>query len=189
MIKVYYIVNKYLIFIINILIFVSKLTLKNIQMPYANIQASLSDADLQDINNFLDQCRTKLPFLVNLTTKERKKASKQGATIMAFNRKTLTYTIHNPQYVPSYTDINGTKADLELYDKLKTIKARLLVLSLDIDNTMLALQNEVYVSTRVVYRSVESATKQNVPGSSEIYNDLKQHFPRTGKKKKKKAGE
>ncbi|MGE0638332.1 MAG: hypothetical protein AB7G44_16575 [Bacteroidia bacterium] len=154
-------------------------------MPYANIHTSLSDADLQDINNFLNQSRLKLPFLVNLTTKERKKSSKQGAKIMAFNRKTLRYAHLNPHFVPNYMDINGTQADQDLHDKLKTIKAQLTVLSLDIDNTMLALQNELYASTRVVYRSIESATKQNVPGSSEIYNDLKQHFPRTGKKKKK----
>jgi len=155
-------------------------------MPYANINAILSDADLQDIYNNIDQSKTKLPFLVNLTLKERKKAARKGASVMAFNKKTLLYAKQNPQYIPNYMAINGTYADQELCDKLKTVKMRLDVLSDAIHNTILALQNEVYSATRVIYRTVESATKQNVPGSTEIYNDLKQHFPRTGKKGKKK---
>ena len=154
-------------------------------MPYANINATLLDADLLDI----DQAKLKLPFLVNLTVKERKKAARQGARIKAFNSKTLVYTQHHPQYIPNYVNINGTYADQELYDKLKTIKERIDILSDGLQSTLLALQNEVYASTRAVYRSVESATQQNVPGSSEIYNDLKQHFPRTGKRKKKVEGE
>jgi hypothetical protein len=154
-------------------------------MPYENINASLADADLQDIYNFINQCRTKLPFLVNLTAKEGKKSPKQGASIKAFNKKVLTYATFHPHYIPSYLDINGTRADQELCDKLRGIRMQLEILGKDLDSTILALQNEVYASTRVVYRNVESATQQNVTGSTEIYNDLKQHFPRTGKKKKK----
>jgi hypothetical protein len=154
-------------------------------MPYENINASLSDADLLDVCNLIDQAKAKLPFLINLTMKERRKKARQGAKIKSFNKKTLVYTQHHPQYVPNYLDINGTYADQELHDKLKKIKQRIDILSDGLQSTLLALQNEVYASTRVVYRSVESAAKQNVPGSSEIYNDLKQHFPRTGKKKKK----
>ncbi|MGE0637663.1 MAG: hypothetical protein AB7G44_12755 [Bacteroidia bacterium] len=157
-------------------------------MPYANINANLLDADLLDIYNLIDQVKVKLPFLVNLTIKERKKAARQGVKIKAFNKKTLVYTQHHPQYIPNYVNINGTYADQELYDKLKTIKERIDILSDGLQSTMLALQNEVYTSTRAVYRSIESATQQNVPGSSEIYNDLKQHFPRTGKRKKKAEG-
>ena len=154
-------------------------------MPYENIQATLTDADMLDIFNHIDQSNLKLPFLVNLTMKERKKAGRKGASVKAFNKKTLIYAQQNPQYIPSYLDINGTYADQELCDKLKAVKARLDILSDGLHSTILALQNEVYASTRVVYRSIETATKQNVPGSSEIYNDLKQHFPRTGKRKKK----
>ncbi|MCG3164830.1 MAG: hypothetical protein POELPBGB_00589 [Bacteroidia bacterium] len=154
-------------------------------MPYENINATLSDADLLDICNLIDQSKLKLPFLINLTMKERKKYARQGAKIKAFNKKTLVYTQQNPQYIPNYMNINDAYADQELYDKLKTIKQRIDILSDGLQSTLLALQNEVYASTRVVYRSVENATKQNVPGSTEIYNDLKQHFPRTGKKKKK----
>ena len=154
-------------------------------MPYANIQATLTDADLLDIYNHIDQSKLKLPFLVNLTMKERHKASRKGAAIMAFNKKTLIYARQNPQYVPHYLDINGTNADQELCNKLKTIKERLEILNDGLQSTILALQNEIYASTRTVYRTVESAAKQNVPGSAAIYNDLKQHFPRTGKRKKK----
>ena len=157
-------------------------------MPYENINATLTDADLLDILNHIDQSKLKLPFLINLTMKERKKYARQGAHIKSFNKKTLTYSQHHPQYVPSYLDINGTHADQELCDKLKAIKAQLDILSDGLQSTILALQNEVYAATRVVYRNVETATNQNVPGSSEIYNDLKQHFPRTGKRKKKEEG-
>ena len=53
-------------------------------MPYQNIDASLSESDLQEIREHLQAITTKLPFLVALTVDERRKLYKMGDKSLAF---------------------------------------------------------------------------------------------------------
>lgn len=132
-------------------------------MPYANIYATLTDADMLDIFNHIDQSKVKLPFLVNLTIKERKKAGRKGASVKAFNKKTLIYAQQNPQYIPSYLDINGTYADQELCDKLKAEPVNSVYLAGNHSLTLSAdnLQNGIY-TYRVTIDNHHSVSKRMV---------------------------
>lgn len=47
-------------------------------MPYQNVTVILSDAEIQEIKAALRTIEQKLPFLINLTTDERRKLLKMG---------------------------------------------------------------------------------------------------------------
>jgi hypothetical protein len=58
-------------------------------MPYQNIEATLSDADLKEIKAAISTIEAKMPFLVNLTTEERRSLFKMGDKRLAFVQNSL----------------------------------------------------------------------------------------------------
>nr|VFK21492.1 MAG: hypothetical protein BECKLPF1236A_GA0070988_1030511 [Candidatus Kentron sp. LPFa]VFK34973.1 MAG: hypothetical protein BECKLPF1236C_GA0070990_1031711 [Candidatus Kentron sp. LPFa] len=58
-------------------------------MPYQNIDASLSPADIKAIKATFDTVLQKMPFLINLTPKERKSMFKAGPDSVSFVQNAL----------------------------------------------------------------------------------------------------
>ena len=58
-------------------------------MPYQNIDATLSPKDIEAIKAAVDTIAQKMPFLVNLTPKERKAMFKAGPDSISFVQKCL----------------------------------------------------------------------------------------------------
>ena len=59
-------------------------------MPYQNIDANVAAADLQAIKDSVATILAKLPFLVNLTTDERKAIFKTGPDSLSFVQNALS---------------------------------------------------------------------------------------------------
>nr|VFJ60637.1 MAG: hypothetical protein BECKFM1743C_GA0114222_102778 [Candidatus Kentron sp. FM]VFJ60879.1 MAG: hypothetical protein BECKFM1743A_GA0114220_102738 [Candidatus Kentron sp. FM]VFK13132.1 MAG: hypothetical protein BECKFM1743B_GA0114221_102677 [Candidatus Kentron sp. FM] len=59
-------------------------------MPYQNIDASLSPADVKAVKDAFDTVLKKLPFLVNLTPQERRATFKAGPDSVSFVQNALT---------------------------------------------------------------------------------------------------
>nr|VFK78188.1 MAG: hypothetical protein BECKSD772D_GA0070982_100859 [Candidatus Kentron sp. SD] len=53
-------------------------------MPYQNIEASLSPEDIKAIKDAFALIQEKLPFLINLTPKERRSLFKTGVDSVSF---------------------------------------------------------------------------------------------------------
>ena len=154
-------------------------------MPYANIQANFSDADKEIIIQNLVDSREKMDFLINLTQKDRRKRWRMSGKIDRFITKTIEYAELKPSLIPAAIDIPGLKDDDRSAQNLKSVQAVINSLGEAVDDTLKALRKEAFDQARVIYAIFVLAEKNNVPGMTEIVNDLKQHFPRTGKKNKK----
>nr|VFJ68327.1 MAG: hypothetical protein BECKFW1821B_GA0114236_11432 [Candidatus Kentron sp. FW] len=64
-------------------------------MPYQNIDASLSPADVKAVKDAFDTVLKKLPFLVNLTSQEQKNTFKAGPDSVSFVQNALTASQDN----------------------------------------------------------------------------------------------
>nr|VFJ60003.1 MAG: hypothetical protein BECKFW1821B_GA0114236_105310 [Candidatus Kentron sp. FW] len=69
-------------------------------MPYQNIDATLSPADIKAIKAAVDTIEQKLPFLVNLTPKERKALFKAGPDSVSFLQNALDAARDHPNIPP-----------------------------------------------------------------------------------------
>nr|VFJ78198.1 MAG: hypothetical protein BECKFW1821C_GA0114237_11716 [Candidatus Kentron sp. FW] len=58
-------------------------------MPHQNIDAPLSPADMKAIKAAFETVLQKMPFLINLTSKERKSMFKAGPDSVSFCRMPL----------------------------------------------------------------------------------------------------
>ena len=144
-------------------------------MPYQNISAKLTAADLQDIKTALATIETKLPFLIHLTTEERRKLFKMGNKSLAFVNNSLTAAQSNPDILPASFDLNEFSSDYQLAATLSEVHLRLQQLTEKVDDTLMAVSSEAMTSSLTVYDYVKTVAKKT-PGLKAIADQLSERF-------------
>lgn len=82
------------------------------------ISAKLSAADKDAVMQAIAAIRDKLPFLIDLTTEDRRTIFKMGDKSRAFVSKALEVATQNPNFLPRAFDIEEMRQDLALYEAL-----------------------------------------------------------------------
>jgi hypothetical protein len=85
-------------------------------MPYQNIDASLSAADVQAVKDAFAAVLNKLPFLVNLTVDERKGVFKTGPDRLSFVKNAASGAQAHPDIFPASFSLAGFQKDVDLYE-------------------------------------------------------------------------
>ncbi len=144
-------------------------------MPYQNITASLSEADVQEIKAALQTIEQKLPFLINLTTEERRRLYKMGAKSLTFVNNSLTAAQSNRDILPATFDLEEFARDYQLSAALTDIFFGLQQLSEKVDDTLMAVSSEAMSSSLTVYDYVKTAAKKT-PGLKTLADQLGDRF-------------
>ena len=151
-------------------------------MPNDNrISAVLAPADKTTILQKITDIRALLPFLLNLTVKERKELFKLGDKGLGFDEKCRTYMANNSSLVPSYVTVAEVEKDRVLRTAMLDILRELASLQEAVDDTVLTLSSEILMADLSFYQSVRQAAKRGVAGIDVIFNDLQERFPGTRK--------
>jgi hypothetical protein len=140
-------------------------------MPYQDINATLSDADLKDIRQAIATIQQKLPFLITLNMMERKRLFKMGDKRLAFVQTSLSAAQSNQTILPASFDLEGFSNDYHLATALMEIEMLLNQLSEQVDDTLLAVGSEAMMSSLTVYDYVKTAAKKT-PGLKGIAEQL-----------------
>jgi len=152
-------------------------------MPYQNIDATVSAAELQDIKDAFARVLTKLPFLVSLTAEERKAGVKTGPDSVSFITNALTAAQANPTVLPVSFSTEAFKRDLDLFNLLTELGALAASVASQIDDTRLAVGSEAMQEASQVYGYIKAAAKMT-PGLKPIAEQLGVRFQRASKQKK-----
>ena len=144
-------------------------------MAYQNITASLSPEDMQQIRAALQTIQKKLPFLITLSTEERRRLFKMGDKSLAFVNNSLTAAQSNPDILPASFDIQEFVRDYQLAATLTELLIALRQLSEQVDDTLLAVGSEAMSSSLTVYGYVKTAAKKT-PGLKRLAEQLGDRF-------------
>ncbi len=144
-------------------------------MTYQNITASLSPEDMQQIKAALQTIQKKLPFLITLSTEERRRLFKMGDKSLAFVNNSLTAAQSNPDILPASFDIQEFVRDYQLAATLTELLIALRQLSEQVDDTLLAVGSEAMSSSLTVYDYVKTAAKKT-PGLKRLAEQLGDRF-------------
>jgi hypothetical protein len=144
-------------------------------MSYQNITAKLSAADIQAVKAAVETIRTKLPFLVNLTTDERKGIFKTGQGSLAFVQNSLQAAENNPDIFPKSFDAEEFSSDVDLFAGLTDVNTTIAQLASEVDDTRLAVGGEAMNEATQVYNYVKAAAK-NTPGLKPVADQLGERF-------------
>jgi hypothetical protein len=129
-------------------------------MPYQNIEATLSDADLKEIKTAISTIEAKMPFLVNLTTEERRSLFKMGDKRLAFVQNSLKAAQNNRGILPNSFDYDGYVKDCDLASQLTEVLMALRQITEQTDDTLMAVGSEAVSSSLTVYEYVKTAAKK-----------------------------
>ncbi|BAZ22427.1 hypothetical protein NIES4073_33100 [Kalymmatonema gypsitolerans NIES-4073] len=157
-------------------------------MAYQNITASLSPEDMQQIKAALQTIQKKLPFLITLSTEERRKLFKMGDKSLAFVNNSLTAAQSNPDILPASFDIQEFVRDYQLAATLTELLIALRQLNEQVDDTLLAVGSEAMSSSLTVYGYVKTSAKKT-PGLKRLAEQLGDRFKAMRNKPVKPASE
>jgi len=152
-------------------------------MPYQNIDASLSPADVKAIKDALDTIIKTMPFLINLTPKERKATFKTGADSVSFVQNALSAAQDHPDILPASFSIPEFKNDVDLFTTLTDLGTLIASVASEVDDTRLAVGGEGMQEATQVYNYVKTAAK-TTPGLKPVADQLGERFKKAGGKKK-----
>jgi hypothetical protein len=151
-------------------------------MPYQNIDASLSAADVQAVKDAFAAVLTKLPFLVNLTGAERQKISKTGPDSLSFVQNALAAAQGNPTIFPASFDVGGFKRDVDLFTAMTDLQTLAASVASQLDDTRMAVGGEAMQSATQTYQYIKTAAK-TTPGLKPAADQLGERFQRASRQK------
>ena len=131
--------------------------------------------DVEDIKN-------NLPFLVNLSAKQRREGFNLSSKRFNFVSMVLVSLKVEPLILPSWVDANAFENDFTLYKQLFGIENQLQAILTNITETRMQVGAEAMKSANDIYNHVHKA-KDRIPGVNAIYDELKKAFPGRGKNK------
>lgn len=149
-------------------------------MPYQNINASLSDEDIQAVKNAFQTILQKLPFLINLTAQERKSIAKTGPDSLSFVNNALTASQNNPTIFPASFNREEFQNDEELFADLTELGTIASSVASQIDDTRLAVGGEAMQQAKQVYSYVKTAAK-TTPDLKPVAEQLGERFQKNNR--------
>ncbi|MEO0407444.1 MAG: hypothetical protein AAF289_08855 [Cyanobacteria bacterium P01_A01_bin.135] len=115
--------------------------------------------------------QTKRPFLITLTTQERRRLFKMGPKSLSFVNNSHMTAQSNADILPVSFDLSGYKQDYQLAMALSDIHARLQQLDEQVDDTLMAVGGELMRSSLSVHDYVKTAAKHR-PGLRGVAQSL-----------------
>ncbi|WP_445630282.1 hypothetical protein [Nostoc sp. DSM 114167] len=155
-------------------------------MAYQNIAATLSPQDIQEIKAALQTVQKKMPFLITLSTEERRKLVKMGDKSLAFVNNSITAAQSNREILPATFDVDELVQDYQLAAALTELLISMQQLTEQVDDTLMAVGSEAMTSSLTVYDYVKTASKKT-PGLKTVAEQLGERFKAIGRGKSAKT--
>jgi hypothetical protein len=141
------------------------------------ISLSLSAPELEAIDEAIKIIETTLAGkTINLTPDQRRQYGSIAEQNKLFVNKAKGYMEQYPQYVPSFVDKAEFDADYAARQQLEERTQRLASLTEQLGDTKTLLDHDNYQNALTFYRNVRYLSRENTPGITTIYNDLRQFF-------------
>lgn len=130
----------------------------------------------QAVINAINVIQTNLPFLIDLTTDERRTLPKMGDKSRAFVDQGLVVATQNEGILPRNFDPDAYRRDVTLVRQLEPIVLAMRQLMKRIEDTFLAAGSDAYGQTLVVYQAAKLAGKDG--SLDEHLDSLSRRFAR-----------
>jgi hypothetical protein len=132
----------------------------------------------------IEEIKTLMPYLINLSVEERKTLKSIGDKNMTFVQKCLEAALANPSELKANFDILEYQRDVNLFNNLIAIKIACQSLLELVDDSMKAAGIDAMKSSFEVYDALKASAKNNANVKA-IVDDIAIRFKGQGKLKNK----
>ena len=119
------------------------------------VSAELSDDTLSKIHAGIDELEALMPFLISLSSDERKGMAKLGDKSKAFVDKATEAALQYAELLPRSLDVNELKKDTQLFDQLYSVNMALRGLLDKVESTLAIAGSEAYAGALLTYQSLK----------------------------------
>ncbi|HAM99057.1 MAG TPA: hypothetical protein DCQ26_10655 [Marinilabiliales bacterium] len=141
------------------------------------VSATLTDEQRTAVKAAFQNINVSLNFLISLTESQRKDGLRLGDKTVGFLEKFNSYAQSNPEFMPSYFDMNEFRKDYALLKDLSEFIKLSSQLQQKLEDTYTETGIESLSVALVYYNSVKAAAKNGIAGAQAIYDDLRKRFP------------
>ncbi|MBD2101714.1 hypothetical protein [Leptolyngbya sp. FACHB-261] len=145
------------------------------------VSAHMSLEDRKVIADAVTLLHETMPFLLDLTSAERRAFPKMGDKGRAFISRALEVATQNPDFLPRAFDLEEMRRDIELFDALYPVWLALIRLEELVGNTCLAASSEAYSSALEIYSYAKSSSAK---GMDSTLSEMGRRFARDTRKKR-----
>ncbi len=148
------------------------------------ISITLTDEEVKTMNDAVKAINDVLKGkAVNLTPDERKQYGSIADKNKVFVDKCKAYMETNPHTIPNVLNKEDFDKDYKARQQLETPLRSLLSVLEKLQDTKILLDHDNYHAATSYYRYMKYLSSENEPGTTSIYNDLKQHYKRSAQTK------
>jgi len=144
------------------------------------ISATLTQTDRDAALAAIATLKEKLPFLIDLTTEERRSLPKMGDKSRAFVGKALEVARQNPDFLPRSFDLDEMKRDVDLFESMYPIFLALTQLQELVDDTVVAVGSDAYAAALLIYNFAKASGKG--AGLDAVADEMSKRFARKSRK-------
>jgi hypothetical protein len=148
----------------------------NIDVISADLPVEVQELILSSLTDIQD----KMPFLLGLSSAERKRMCHMGDKSRSFVNKAVELAVQNSELMPRCLDVEEMQRDLALLDALYPIMMSIAKLQELVEDTYRQVGSEAYEAARIVYKSAQSNGKN--AGVSSSVEEMGRHFARKNRK-------
>lgn len=147
-------------------------------MTNPNLSAELTPAEITEIKHALEIIKEKLPFLVNLTPKQRKELFKMGPKSLYFVEYAVQVVSNHPEIMSATFSVAEFTKDFNLARSLSDITVVSNPLFEGMSDTQMLAGVEAMKAANLVYAQVKLAAKGDSSFDS-IRLEMKRRYERT----------
>lgn len=148
-------------------------------MSTNRVSATLTELDKTAVLEALAQVKEKMPFLINLTGKERQRSRKMGAKRVEYVNLSLQGSQTFGSLMPPSVDISEFSKDVTLINQLVAIRMEVEALIEGIDDTMMAAGTDAMHFADLVYSYLKTGARTNAGVKSITANIAKRFVKRS----------
>ena len=115
--------------------------------------------------------------VINLSPEERQQYGRINNRTENWIVKVDVHMKQRPELIPFYIDKEEFVKDQEARNKMKPILNSIASIQESLDDTSKLLSHDIYNTAISYYRNIKMISRQDVPGTTTIYEDLKSQFP------------
>jgi hypothetical protein len=148
-------------------------------MTIRTIDATLTQQEIEDIITALKAIREQLPFLVGLSTPERRQLAKMGRKAQTFAVRSIDMAVQYNEVMPRHLNVEAARRDIALFEALNPILQAVSHLRELLEDTQMLAGSEAYAAARLAYNAAKVSGKNQ--GLDDILEELSQQFRRPRK--------
>jgi hypothetical protein len=125
------------------------------------ISAVFTEQAQQEVKTLLDNAKSKMDFLIEVSSSEKKSKQYMGNNAVSFVNKALDVAQNEPAILTVSFDAVEFKKDVELVNDLQKLRQQLFTLLETVDNTITVGGQEAMQQSNEVYANLKLAAKKD----------------------------